>query len=306
MDFKPNLDDKISVPEKPNETSPLDRFTRPEPINPKESDLLERFEVPEWLSKDSDEDSRAENIFTDEMNPIIFRDPPPVGEIEILDGDELETEILAKPIELDLDSDVQVKAERPEWLKDEPDGRVYLHENNLDPLIFREAPTVSETEISDSDVQDTAEQDGTSETTDEPEITSIKCLNEDLAGKEHPITGVVFVEKIVENENGEKVKVVVPVFDSVFDAQLPEEKLQSSDYQQFKECNQQLKEAVEKDPELAKKFTPEQLEQIKNGDTPDGYTWHHHEETGKMQLVETSTHDKTAHTGGKAIWGGGR
>lgn len=242
MDFKPNLDDKISVPEKPNETSPLDRFTRPEPINPKESDLLERFEVPEWLSKDSDEDSRAEDIFTDEMNPIIFRDPPPVGEIEILDGD----------------------------------------------------------------VQDTAEQDETSETTDEPEITSIKCLNEDLAGKEHPITGVVFVEKIVENENGEKVKVVVPVFDSVFDAQLPEEKLQSSDYQQFKECNQQLKEAVEKDPELAKKFTPEQLEQIKNGDTPDGYTWHHHEETGKMQLVETSTHDKTAHTGGKAIWGGGR
>lgn len=255
MDFKPNLDDKISVPEKPNETSPLDRFTRPEPINPKESDLLERFEVPEWLSKDSD---------------------------------------------------VQVKVDRPEWLKDEPDGRVYLHENNLDPLIFREVPTVSETEISDSDVQDTAEQDGTSETTDEPEITSIKCLNEDLAGKEHPITGVVFVEKIVENENGEKVKVVVPVFDSVFDAQLPEEKLQSSDYQQFKECNQQLKEAVEKDPELAKKFTPEQLEQIKNGDTPDGYTWHHHEETGKMQLVETSTHDKTAHTGGKAIWGGGR
>lgn len=242
MDFKPNLDDKISVPEKPNETSPLDRFTRPEPINPKESDLLERFEVPEWLSKDSDEDSRAEDIFTDKMNPIIFRDPPPVGEIEILDRD----------------------------------------------------------------VQDTAEQDGTSETTDEPEITSIKCLNEDLAGKEHPITGVVFVEKIVENENGEKVKVVVPVFDSVFDAQLPEEKLQSSDYQQFKECNQQLKEAVEKDPELAKKFTLEQLEQIKNGDTPDGYTWHHHEETGKMQLVETSTHDKTAHTGGKAIWGGGR
>lgn len=242
MDFKPNLDDKISVPEKPNEISPLDRFTRPEPINPKESDLLERFEVPEWLSKDSEEDSRAEDIFTDEMNPIIFRDPPPVGEIE----------------------------------------------------------------ISDSDVQDTAKQDETSETTDEPEITSIKCLNEDLAGKEHPITGVVFVEKIVENENGEKVKVVVPVFDSVFDAQLPEEKLQSSDYQQFKDCNQQLKEAVEKDPELAKKFTPEQLEQIKNGDTPDGYTWHHHEETGKMQLVETSTHDKTAHTGGKAIWGGGR
>ena len=42
--------------------------------------------------------------------------------------------------------------------------------------------------------------------------------------------------------------------------------------EQFAECNNQLKEAVEKDPELAKKFTPEQLEQIRNGDTPDGYT----------------------------------
>ncbi len=71
------------------------------------------------------------------------------------------------------------------------------------------------------------------------------------------------------------------------------------------ECNVQLKEAVENDQDLRTKFTPEQLEQIGNGDTPDGYTWHHDSEIGKMQLVDTRTHQLTGHTGGKTIWGGG-
>ena len=54
---------------------------------------------------------------------------------------------------------------------------------------------------------------------------------------------------------------------------------QSSDRVQFEECNKQLKEAVENNSELKEKFSDEQLEQIENGDTPDGYTWHHHEES---------------------------
>ncbi len=81
--------------------------------------------------------------------------------------------------------------------------------------------------------------------------------------------------------------------------------LKSSDKEQFNLCNQRLKEAVENDEELCKKFTSEQLEQIQNGDTPDGYTWHHDVEKGRMQLVDTETHQKTGHTGGKSIWGGG-
>lgn len=83
MDFKPNLDDKISVPEKPNETSPLDRFTRPEPINSKESDLLERFEVPEWFP-----DEGEIGPLLDLPPIVIFRDPPPINEI-LLDRDGL-------------------------------------------------------------------------------------------------------------------------------------------------------------------------------------------------------------------------
>ena len=66
-----------------------------------------------------------------------------------------------------------------------------------------------------------------------------------------------------------------------------------------------MKNAISKDPEVAKKFTNEQLEQIRNGDTPDGYVWHHNEELGKMQLVKSDILAQTGHTGGRSLWGGG-
>ena len=140
---------------------------------------------------------------------------------------------------------------------------------------------------------------------DEKISYEIHTRNESLEGDRHPITGVPFERKTVEDSDGNEVTGVFPEFDSDFDAQLPEDLYEASDKEQFAECNRQLKEAVEKDPELVKKFTPEQLEQIKNGDTPDGYTWHHNEEKGKMQLVDSDIHAKTGHTGGKTIWGGG-
>nr|WP_147635543.1 HNH endonuclease [Risungbinella massiliensis] len=34
------------------------------------------------------------------------------------------------------------------------------------------------------------------------------------------------------------------------------------------------------------------------------YTWHHHQETGRMQLVYSAIHNKgKPHTGGHRIWG---
>ena len=40
--------------------------------------------------------------------------------------------------------------------------------------------------------------------------------------------------------------------------------------------------------------------------SPDGLTWHHHQDTGRMQLVETIEHEAfVPHTGGMSIWGGG-
>lgn len=136
------------------------------------------------------------------------------------------------------------------------------------------------------------------------ESTELTTRNSNLEGQKHPETGVAFERKEVETTEGIK-EGVFPQFDSLFNAELPEELEKASDREQFKECNVQLKENVEHNSELKEKFTVEQLEQIEDKETPDGYTWHHSEETGKMQLVESGVHAKTGHTGGKSIWGGG-
>ncbi|MGL5125913.1 MAG: HNH endonuclease [Fusobacteriaceae bacterium] len=136
------------------------------------------------------------------------------------------------------------------------------------------------------------------------ESETVKTKNEKLEGKTHPETGVPFEKKEVDTPEGKK-EGVFPEFDSEVDVYLPEDLEQSSDSKQFKYCNDQLKEKVANDPELRKKFTEEQLEQIEDNETPDGYTWHHSEEKGKMELVDSETHSKTGHTGGKVIWGGG-
>lgn len=158
--------------------------------------------------------------------------------------------------------------------------------------------SVSETQ--ENNANESSDDNNTSDANDK----RIPCRNEELAGKKHPVTGVPFEKRTIV-VYGEEKEVVVPVFDSAFDAQLPEDKLKATDREQFKECNKQLKEAVDNDPELRAKFTDEQLEQIANGDTPDGYTWHHDAETGKMQLVDTEIHSRTGHTGGQNFWGGG-
>jgi RHS repeat-associated protein len=36
--------------------------------------------------------------------------------------------------------------------------------------------------------------------------------------------------------------------------------------------------------------------------TPAGYTWHHHEDLGRMQLVRTDVHAAASHSGGRSIW----
>lgn len=122
----------------------------------------------------------------------------------------------------------------------------------------------------------------------------------------HDKTGVPYVEKLVKSpDTGEFYPQRFPVFDSQFDARLPEQLYKASDRKQFSECNRQLKMAIDDNPSMVKKFTSEQLDQIKNGQTPDGFTWHHNEEDGKVQLVDSYIHAKTGHVGGRKFWGGG-
>ena len=132
----------------------------------------------------------------------------------------------------------------------------------------------------------------------------LKTINESKEGQTGE-DGVEYVRKTLD-VNGIEVEGVFPQFDSAIDVQLPEEMIQGSDSEQAKYSNQELKDKVQSDPEFAKQFNAEQLEQIENGETPDGYTWHHSEDQGKMQLISTEDHQNNRHTGGKAIWGGGR
>ncbi len=145
---------------------------------------------------------------------------------------------------------------------------------------------------------------------------SEKC-SVDENGKLHLITinkdkegqtgadGVTYERKTVVI-NGVEVEGVFPKFDSTYNVSLPDDLLGASDDRQAQHCNGQLSDAVDNAPKLAAQFTLEQLAQIKNKETPDGFTWHHNEETGKMQLVKTDDHQNNRHTGGRAIWGGGQ
>ena len=131
-----------------------------------------------------------------------------------------------------------------------------------------------------------------------------KCINEKLAGKTHPVTGVPFVQRQIQVEDA-WYSVVVPEFDSYYDVQLSETLFESRDPTQFAYCNRLLKQAVAEDPQLLDLFTELQLEKIENGFTPPGFAWHHDAESGMMQLVDSDEHKQTGHTGGRAIWGGG-
>ena len=172
--------------------------------------------------------------------------------------------------------------------------------------------TVSEVSKTPTFFEDISESKGNTDTPvakESGEKIYLITRNESLAGDVHPITGVPFEKRIIELPTEEIIEGVFPEFESIFDAQIPENLFNETDYRQFKECNTQLNEAIENSDELKSKFTEEQLEQIRDGmsdgTAPDGYVWHHNEECGKIQLVEYDLHAHTGHTGGRSVWGGG-
>jgi RHS repeat-associated protein len=114
--------------------------------------------------------------------------------------------------------------------------------------------------------------------------------NGHLSGSKHADTGVPF------DEDG------FPVFDSKYDVEIDSSLYSSSNPAQFREANTQLYEGIQKDPSIGDGFSAEQLHQLSQGQTPSGFTWHHHQEAGRLQLVDREIHRNTGHTGGRAIW----
>jgi hypothetical protein len=142
---------------------------------------------------------------------------------------------------------------------------------------------------------------------DGAEAEALETRNDHLNGYVHPETGVPFVEKTVELPNEQVVEGTFPVFDSTFNVIIAEDLYLESDDVHFGVANDTLYQAIVENPNLANElgFSTADVQALANGQTPEGYTWHHNEESGLIQLVDEETHAQTAHTGGRAIWGGG-
>ncbi|MEE1132031.1 MAG: HNH endonuclease [Caryophanon sp.] len=133
-----------------------------------------------------------------------------------------------------------------------------------------------------------------------------ESINDSFEGDVHPETSVPF-ERTEIQYAGETISGVYPVFESDFNAQLAPSEYELSDSAHEKIANAQLYEAIQHDASLQDEFylTDAEVVSLLNNDTPAGYTWHHHEQPGHLQLVDAQTHNDTAHTGGRFIWGGG-
>lgn len=142
---------------------------------------------------------------------------------------------------------------------------------------------------------------------DSVEAMALDTRNMTLDGELHEVTGVPFESKVVEDGAGGMYEGVFPVFDAAYEMELPEDILQANDVMHIGVANLALYEEISMNPQLADDlgFTAEEIENLKDPVTPTGYDWHHHEDIGKMQLVDEATHQQTGHTGGRVIWGGG-
>ena len=127
---------------------------------------------------------------------------------------------------------------------------------------------------------------------------------------EERYNGILF-ERDTVVIGGVRVEGVFPKFDSIFtpDVRMPEELWlgKGENYNaHFAWCRAQLKAAVESNHELSAQFTPEERKLILAEKELDNYTWHHHQQPGKMQLIRSDRHNPrkhgVSHTGGNALW----
>ena len=112
------------------------------------------------------------------------------------------------------------------------------------------------------------------------------------AGKTHAVTKVKFDEK------------GFPKFKPYYTVKLRRSDYRKTRAQHFYIANKMLYKNVSSSSRLRAKFSKSQIKDMSNGETPNGYTWHHHQDAGVLQLVDEDIHAKTKHDGGYSIWGG--
>ncbi|WP_373962254.1 HNH endonuclease [Neisseria lactamica] len=71
---------------------------------------------------------------------------------------------------------------------------------------------------------------------------------------------------------------------------------------QMRLATKDLAEAIKRGKVRSSAFTTKQLKAIEKGkDKIPGYTWHHHQDTGRMQLIRENLHHDTGHIGWRAM-----
>ncbi len=101
-----------------------------------------------------------------------------------------------------------------------------------------------------------------------------------------------------------------PEFDTKFETILDDIHIGSGQPRMhFRAANKRLFDAMKSDPVLSKalKLSEADVELLATSSSPPGgYTWHHHQDVGRMQLItEGANTISLPHTGGMSIWGGG-
>lgn len=112
------------------------------------------------------------------------------------------------------------------------------------------------------------------------------------AGKRHSVTNVKFDEK------------GFPKFKSYYTVKLRVRDYFKSREQHFYIANKELYKNILSNSRLRAKFSNNEIREFSKGETPNKYTWHHHQDRGVLELVEFDIHSKTLHIGGYSIWGG--
>jgi hypothetical protein len=119
--------------------------------------------------------------------------------------------------------------------------------------------------------------------------------NVHLAGTRHH-TGVVF------DQRG------FPIFDDVtkVDLQISAGQVAGRNYRgQMRAATRALRDRIDSGAIPASRFTSDQIRAIMGGrDKIPDFTWHHHQEVGRMQLVPEGIHADVGHIGGFEMWYG--
>ncbi len=125
-------------------------------------------------------------------------------------------------------------------------------------------------------------------------VPSALAKNVKLAGQRHPVSGIVFDRK------------GFPIFDdvAVFDTRISRSVASKKDAYKHKSSATKILWKEITDGNISRnKFTQKQLRDIERGlEKITGFTWHHHQDIGRMQLIPQTTHTSTGHVGGMKMW----